>query len=45
MITLRLILFILAFICFVLTALGISAPRINLLGAGLAFWILAVMLQ
>jgi hypothetical protein len=44
MITLRLILMIVAFVCFLLTGLGVSAPRINLLGMGLAFWILATML-
>lgn len=44
MITLRLILYIVAFICFLLTGLGVSAPRVNLLGIGLACWVLAVML-
>lgn len=45
MITIRLALLLIAFICFLLTALGVSAPRINLLGLGLAFWVLAVVIQ
>jgi hypothetical protein len=45
MISLRLILMILGFLCFVLTALNVSTSRVNLLGLGLAFWILAVMIQ
>jgi hypothetical protein len=45
MITLRLVLMIVAFVCFLLTGLGVSAPRVNLLGIGLACWILAEMLR
>ena len=45
MITVHLILLLIAFICFLLTALGVSAPRINLLGLGLALWVLAVLIQ
>jgi len=39
---LRLVLLILAAICFLLAALNISSPRVNLTGAGLFFWVLAV---
>jgi hypothetical protein len=45
MITLRLILLIVAFILFLLTGLGVSAPRVNLLGLGFACWILAEMIR
>jgi len=41
MITLRLIFLILAFVLFVLAALGVTTPRGNLMAAGLAFWVLA----
>jgi hypothetical protein len=39
--SLHLILYIVAFVCFVAAAIGVSASRINLVAAGLAFWILA----
>jgi hypothetical protein len=42
-ITLRLVLLILALVCFLLAAVGVPAPRINLLALGLALWILAVI--
>lgn len=44
MITLRLLIMIVAFICLLLSALGISAPRINLQSLGLALWLLAIMI-
>ena len=38
--TLRLVLLVFAFVCFVLSALGVpSPPRVNLQAAGLAFWV------
>ena len=36
-----LILLIAAFICFVAAALGVNSPRIGLVPAGLALWVLA----
>ena len=39
------ILLILALMCFVLSALGVVTTRVNLLAAGLAFWVLTVLLQ
>jgi hypothetical protein len=33
-----------AFVLFVLASIGVSHPRINLVAAGLAFWVLAVIL-
>jgi hypothetical protein len=39
---LHLILMILAVICLLLAALGVSTPRGNLMAAGLFFWALAV---
>jgi hypothetical protein len=44
MITLRLLLMVVAFVCLLLSALGVSAPRINIQSLGLALWLLAVML-
>jgi cytochrome b subunit of formate dehydrogenase len=44
MITLRLLLMVVAFICLLLSGLGVSAPRFNLQSLGLALWLLAVML-
>jgi len=44
-ISLQLILFLLAFVCFVLAALQISAPRINLIALGLALWILGLIVR
>ena len=41
MISLHVILLLLAFIVFVLAAIGIPSTRINLLAAGLALWVLA----
>lgn len=43
MISLRIVLLLLAFLCFVLAALEIHAPRVNLTAAGLAFWIVSVL--
>jgi hypothetical protein len=38
--SIRLLFLVFAFVCFVLSALGVpSPPRINLLSAGLAFWV------
>lgn len=42
---LTLILLVFAFVCFVLAAIGIPNPsRFNLIAAGLAFWVLSVIL-
>lgn len=43
MITVRLILLVLAFISLVLGAFGV-ASRVNLVAAGLALWVLAVLI-
>ncbi|MFI6296837.1 hypothetical protein ACIBEJ_34970 [Nonomuraea sp. NPDC050790] len=40
MATVTLILLILALACFVLAALNVAAPRLNLLALGLALWVL-----
>lgn len=39
-----LILFVLAFVLFLVSAAGVSAGRINLIAAGLACWVLALIL-
>ena len=44
MIPLRSVLMILAIICLFLSALGVNAPRGNLMAAGLTLWALAVTL-
>jgi len=44
MITVNMLCLLLAFICFVLSAIGVPATRVNLQSAGLAFWVLALLL-
>jgi hypothetical protein len=44
MVTLDLVLLILALVCFLAAALNVSSPRANLIGAGLALWILSLLL-
>ena len=41
----RLILLVAAFVLFVLAALGIPSSKYSLIGAGLACWVLAVLLE
>lgn len=42
---LTLILLVFAFVCFVLATVGVqNPPRFNLIAAGLAFWVLSVLL-
>jgi hypothetical protein len=41
MISLRVILLLLALVCFILAAVGVSSPRINLTALGLALAVLA----
>jgi hypothetical protein len=40
-VTLQFVLLILAVVCFLLAALGVSTPRGNLTAAGLFFWSIA----
>ncbi len=43
---LTLILLVLAFVLFAVSAVGVpSPPRFNLMAAGLAFWVLSVILS
>lgn len=44
MLTLRLVLLLLAFVAFVLAAFGVPS-RVNLIAAGLAVWVLALLLM
>jgi hypothetical protein len=44
MISVKVILMLIAFICLLLTALGVSAPRVQLGWLGLALWLLAILL-
>jgi hypothetical protein len=43
MVNLRLILLLLALICFALTAAGVAAQRVNLLALGLCLWVLSIL--
>jgi hypothetical protein len=43
MVTVKLILLVLAFVLFLLAALGIAHPRFNLMAAGLAAWVLSLI--
>jgi len=45
MAALNLILMILAIVCFLLAAIGVSTPRGNLVAAGLCLWALAVTIS
>jgi hypothetical protein len=45
MVTLQLVLLLLALVCFLLAALRIEAPRVNLLALGFVFWIGSVMIR
>jgi hypothetical protein len=42
---LNLVLLILALVCFVLAALGVQSPRVNLLAAGLALFVLTLIIK
>lgn len=44
MVTIALVLLVAAFILFVLAAISIPVPRVNLVAAGLACWVLAMLL-
>jgi len=44
MMTIDLILLVLALVCFLAAAANIPSPRLNLIGAGLALWILSLLL-
>jgi hypothetical protein len=43
MVTIKLLLMILAIICLFLAAIGVQAPRCNLMAAGLTLWALATI--
>jgi len=43
MITLDLILLILALVCFALAAANVPSPRVNLIAAGLALWMVTLL--
>jgi hypothetical protein len=42
-ITVKLVLLVLAFVLFVLAAAGVTHPRWNLIGAGLACWVASLL--
>jgi len=44
MFSVKLAMLILALICFALSAIEVAAPRVNLLAAGLFFYILSLLL-
>ena len=45
MITIHVIALLLALICFILAAIEVSAPRVNLVALGLALWIVDVLVR
>jgi len=45
MVTVSLVLLVFAFVLFVLAALSVAVPKVNLLGAGLACWMLSLLLE
>lgn len=44
MITIRLLLLVLALVCFLASAAQVASPRVNLLAVGLACWVLSLLL-
>jgi hypothetical protein len=42
---LRLVLLIVAVVCFALAAAEVKAPRVNLLALGFTLWVLALLLE
>lgn len=42
--TLVLIFLVIALVCFVVAAIGLWTPRVNLVALGLAFWVASVLL-
>lgn len=45
MTTLYMVLYLLAAVCFLLTALGVAVQRINVLALGLFFWVLVPLIM
>jgi len=45
MITIRLVLILLALVCFLIAAFGGSWPRVNLVALGLALWIATLLVR
>lgn len=43
--TLNTVLLIVAFILFLLAAIGVGSPRVNLIAAGLAVWVLSFLVD
>ena len=41
---LNLVLLILALVCFIIAAAGVTVRRVNFIGAGLALWVLTLIL-
>jgi hypothetical protein len=44
MVPLRFVLLVFSFVCFVLGALNVPSPRVNLVAAGLACWVASLFL-
>lgn len=45
MINLQLLLLILAFVCFLSSAVGVPSSRVNLQSLGLCFWVLTLLVR
>lgn len=45
MVSLRIVLFLLALVAFLLAAVQVPTPRVNLIGLGLSLWVLALIVS
>jgi hypothetical protein len=45
MITVHIVLLLIALICFIMAAIEVQAPRVNLLALGLALWMLTLIIR
>jgi hypothetical protein len=45
MVMLEFLLYLIAFVCFVLVAFGVGPARVNLLGVGLGAWVLVPLIH
>ena len=44
MISVDVVLLVLALVCFLAAAGNVGSPRVNLIGAGLALWVLSILI-
>jgi hypothetical protein len=44
-VTIQFVFLIIAFLCFIAAAANFAWPRVNLIGLGLAFWVLTLLIK